>query len=80
MSWTPAVNNQAVLSESRHLILGDSFVRDLIEIFVIGQTTALSFGGASLAQVIKLIMLGTNEISRSPVDQRTDGNLCWSAF
>ena len=55
-------------------------MRDLNEIFVSGQTTVLSFGGASGAQVIKLmefqggdhldtlvIMLGTNDVSRVPV-------------
>ena len=55
-------------------------MRDLNEIFVFGQTTALSFGGASVAQVIKmmefqsvdyldtlLIILGTNDVSRAPV-------------
>ena len=55
-------------------------MRDHNEIFVYGQTTALSFGEASVAQVIKMmefqsedyldtlvIMLGTNDVSRAPV-------------
>ena len=55
-------------------------MRDLSEIFVNEQTTVLSFGGASVAQVIKMmefqgedhldtlvIMLGTNDVSRAPV-------------
>ena len=55
-------------------------MRDLNEIFVNGQTTVLSFGGASVAQVIKMmeyqredhldtlvIMLGTNVVSGAPV-------------
>ena len=55
-------------------------MRDLNEIFVSGQTIVLSFGGASVAQVIKMmefqgedhldtlvIMLGTNDVSRAPV-------------
>ena len=55
-------------------------MRDLNDIFVNGQTTALSFGGASVAQVIKMmelqgednletlvITLGTNDVSRAPV-------------
>ena len=80
MSWNPAISNQAIPSGSRHLVIGDSLVRDLNEIFVNGQTTVLSFGGASLAQVIKMmefqgedhldtlvIMLGTNDVSRAPV-------------
>ena len=80
MSWNPATSDQVNLPGSRHLIIGDSLVRDLNEIFVYGQTTTLSFGGASVAQVIKMmkfqsedhldtlvIMLGTNDVSRAPV-------------
>ena len=80
MSWNPALSNQAIPSGSRHLVIADSLVRDLNEIFVDGQTTVLSFGGASVAQVIKMmefqgedhldtlvIMLETNDVSRAPV-------------
>ena len=80
MSWNPATNDQVIPPGSRHLIIGDSLVRDLNEIFVYGQTTILSFGGASVAQVIKMmefqsedhldtlvVMLGTNDVSRAPV-------------
>ena len=80
MSWNPAISNQAIPLGSRHLVIGDSLVRDLNEIFVDGQTIVLSFGGASVAQVIKMnefqgedhldtlmIMLGTNDVSRAPV-------------
>ena len=44
MSWNPATNDQVIPPGSRHLIIGDSLVRDLNEIFVYGQTTILSFG------------------------------------
>ena len=77
MSWNPATSDQVIPPGSRHLI---SLVRDLNEIFVYGQTTTLSFGGASVSQVIKMmefqsedhldtlvIMLGTNDVSRAPV-------------
>ena len=80
MSWNPATSDQVIPPGSRHLIIGDSLVRDRNEIFVYGQTTTLSFGGASVAQVIKMmefqsedhldtlvIMLGTNDVSRAPV-------------
>ena len=80
MSWNPATSDQVIPPGSRHLIIGDSLVRDLNEIFVYGQTTTLSFGGASVAQVVKMmefqsedhldtlvIMLGTNDVSRDPV-------------
>ena len=78
--WIPAISNQAIPLGSRHLVVGDSLVRDLDEIFVSGRTTVLSFGGTSVAQVIKMmefqgedhldtlvIMLGTNDVSRAPV-------------
>ena len=80
MSWNPATSDQLIPPGNRHSIIGDSLVRDLKEIFVYGQTTALSFRGASVAQVIKMmefqsegyldtlvIMLGTNDVSRAPV-------------
>ena len=76
MSWNPATSDQVIAPGSRHLIIGDSLVRDVNEIFVYGQTTTLS----SVAQVIKMmefqsedhldtlvIMLGTNDVSRAPV-------------
>ena len=80
MSLNSAISNQAIPPGSRHLVVGDSSVRDLNEIFVSGQMTVLSFGGASVAQIIKMmefqgedhldtlvIMLGTNDVSRFPV-------------
>ena len=55
MSWNPAISNQAIPPGNRHLVVGDSLVRDLYEIFVSGQTAVLSFGRASVAQVIKMM-------------------------
>ena len=55
MRWNPATSNQVIPPGNRHLVIGDSLVRDLNEIFVHGQTTALSFGGAFVAQVIKMM-------------------------
>ena len=54
-------------------------MRDLKEILVVGQTALVSFGGASVAQVIKMmelqndradiltLIIGTNDVSRNPV-------------
>ena len=80
MSWNPAISNQAISSGSRHLIVGDSLVRDLNEILVNGQTTVLFFGVASMVQALKMmefqsedqldtliVMLGINDISRTPI-------------
>ena len=61
MSWNPAISNQTIPSGSRHLILGDSLVKELNKIFVSGRTTVLSFGGASVAQAIKM-MMSQNEV------------------
>ena len=55
MSWNPAIGNQTIPSGSHHLVVGDRLVRDLNEIFVSVQTTVLFFGGASVAQAIKLM-------------------------
>ena len=73
MGWNPVATHQPIPSGSRLLIMGDSLVRDLIEIFARVQTTAVIFGGASVAEVIKMmefhnegqldtlmIMIGTN--------------------
>ena len=79
MTWNPATIHQPVPSGSQHLIIGDSLVRDLKDILV-EQTAVISFGGASVAQVIKTIelqnedrvdtlnlMIGTNDVSRNLV-------------
>ena len=79
MNWNPAIGNQAITPGSRHLVVGDSLVRDLNEIFVSGETTVLYFGRASMAQVIIMmdfqgedhldtlvIMIGTDDVSRVP--------------
>ena len=76
----PEAPQQTSQPAPNHLVVGDSLVRDLNLIFVSGQTTVLSFGGASVAQVIKMmelqgedyldplvIMLGTNDVSRVPL-------------
>ena len=92
MSWNSPTSDQVIPPGTRHLIIGDSLVRDLNEIFVSGQTTTLSFGGASVAQVIKMmefqsedhldtlvIMLGTKDVSRAPVTPGASGSLYWYA-
>ena len=81
MSWNPAVSNQVIPPGRRHLVVGDNLVWDLNEIYVSGQIIVLSFGGASVAQVIKMmefqgenhldtlvITLGTNDVSRVSVN------------
>ena len=57
MSWNPAISNQAIPPGSRQLVVEDSLARDLNAIFMSGQTTVLSFGGASVAQLNKMMEL-----------------------
>ena len=80
MTRNPAAIHQPVPTCSQHSIIGDSLVRDLNQILVGGQTTVISFGGASVAQVIKMmqlqnddrvdaltVMIRTNDVSRNPI-------------
>ena len=79
MTWNPATIHQPVPTGSQHLIIGDSLVRNLLGILVAGQTAVISFGGTSVAQIIKMMELqnddrvdtltlriGTNDVSRNP--------------
>ena len=72
-----AEHPRACLTGSQHLIIGDSLVRDLKVILVVGQTAVISFGQPSLAQMIKImelqnddrlgtltLMMGTNDVSK----------------
>ena len=78
MIWNPAKVHQPVPTGSQHLIIGDRLVRDLNDILLLGQTAVISFGGASVDQVIKMmelqnddsvdaLTLGLNDVSRNPV-------------
>ena len=53
MSLSPAISNQAIPPGSRHLVVGDTLVRDLNEIFVSGQTTVLSLEGPPWLKSLK---------------------------
>ena len=63
MTWNLAMIHQPVPTGSQHLIIGDSLVRDLKDILVVGQTAVISFGGASVAQVIKMMELQNDDRS-----------------
>ena len=78
MIWNPATIHQPMPTGSQQLIIGDRLVRDLNDILVLGQTAVISFGGASVDQVIKMmelqnddsvdaLTLGLNDVSRNPV-------------
>ena len=88
MTWNPATIHQAVPTGSQQLIIGDSLVRDLKEILVVGQTAVISFGGVSVTQFIKMmelqnddsvdtltLMIGTNDVLRNPVTPETKWEL-----
>ena len=80
MSWSQASIYQPVPTGSQNLIIGDSLVMDLTEIALVDQTTAISFRGASVAQLIKMmelqngdwvdtliLIIVTSDVSRNPV-------------
>ena len=77
-TWNPAVNLQQPPLGTSHLILGDSLVRVLSSLRISWVTTVMAFGGATIAQLYRMVELmnpgkipsvmiqvGTNNISRS---------------
>ena len=77
-TWNPAVNLQQTPLGTSHLILGDSLVRVLSNLRTSWVTTVMAFGGATIAQLFRMvelmnprripnvmILVGTNNISRS---------------
>ena len=77
-TWNPAVNLQQPPLGTSHLILGDSLVRVLSNLRPSWITTVMAFGGATIAQLFRMvelmnpgripnvtILVGTNNISRS---------------
>ena len=76
--WNPAVNLQQQPLGTSHVILGDSLVRVLSNLRTSWITTVMAFGGATIAQLFRMvelmnpgripnvmIIVGTNNISRS---------------
>ena len=81
-TWSPAVNLQQPPLGTSHLILGDSLVRVLSNLRTSWVTTEMAFGGATIAQLYRLvelmnpgripnvmILVGTNDISRGSDEQ-----------
>ena len=77
-TWSPAVNLQQLPLGTSHLILGDSLVRVLQNWRTSWITTVMAFGGATIAQLFRMmelmnpgripnvmILVGTNNVSRS---------------
>ena len=77
-TWSSAVNMQQPPLGTSHLILGDSLVRVLQNLGTSWITTVIAFGGATIAQLFRMvelikpgripnvmILVGTNNISRS---------------
>ena len=77
-TWSPAVNLQQPPLGTSHLILGDSLVRVLSNLRTSWITTVMAFGGATIAQLFRMvelmnpgripnvmILVGTNNITRS---------------
>ena len=73
---SPAVNLQQPPLGTSHLILGDSLVRVLSNLRTSWVTTVMAFGGATIAQLYRMvelmnvmILVGTNDISRGSDEQ-----------
>ena len=77
-TWNPAVNLQQPRLGTSHLILADSLVRVLSNLRTSWVTTVMAFGGATIAQLYRMvelmnpgripnvrILVGTNNTSRS---------------
>ena len=77
-TWNPAVNLQQPPLGTSHLILGDSLVRVLSNLRTSWFTTVIAFGGATIAQLFRMvelmnpgripdvtILFGTNNNSRT---------------
>ena len=75
-TWNPAVNLQQPPLGTSHLILGDSLVRVLQNLRTSWITTVIAFGGATIAQLFRMvelmnsgripnimILIGTNNVS-----------------
>ena len=56
-TWNPAVNWQQPPLETSHLILGDSLVRVLQNLRTSWITTVMAFGGATIAQLFRMVEL-----------------------
>ena len=81
-TWSPAVNLQQPPLGTSHLILGDSLVRVLTNLRTSWVTTVMAFGGATIAQLYRMvelmnpgripsvmILVGTNDISKGSDEQ-----------
>ena len=77
LTWSPAVNLQQPPLATSHLILGDSLMRVLQNLRTSWITTVMAFGGATIAQLFRMvelmnprripniiIVIGTNNVSR----------------
>ena len=56
-TWNPAVNLQQPPLGTSHLILGDSLVRVLSNLRTSWVTTVMAFGGATIAQLYRMVEL-----------------------
>ena len=76
-TWSPAINLQQQPLGTSHLILGDSLLRVHQNIRTSWITTVMAFGGATIAQLYRMVelmnpgripnimvLLGTNNVSR----------------
>ena len=83
-TWNPAVNLQQPPVGTSHLIMGDSLVRVLQSLRASWITTVIAFGGATIAQLFRMvelmnpgmipnimILIGTNNLSRGSDEEES---------
>ena len=91
--WSPAVNLQQPPLGTSHLILGDSLVRVLQKLRTSWITTVITFGGATIAQLFRMvermnpekipnimILIGTNNVSRGSDEEEHYGSRGYCAY
>ena len=87
-TWIPPVNMQQPPLGTSHLILGDSLVRVIQNLRISWITTVTAFGGATKAQLYRMvelmtpgripgimILIGTNNVSRSSDEEEAQWEL-----
>ena len=85
-TWRPAIKLQQLTLGTSHLIIGDSLVRVLQNLRTSWITTVMAFGGATIAQLFRMVelmnpgripnimvLIGTNNFQEAQMRKRHNG-------